>query len=180
MNPKWKVVDDYRKTLCDLYDEDRDMKHLMMLDSIDHIMERPESYENILNFAEKRGIKRVVDIGCAYAFQSSIFEETDVSYMGVDEGVNGRFWNDEKFSFIKTHYPSPLPLVEGDLAISVLCLGWNVYLYEGEKTFNEQFEALSADFKHALLYIPTERLESIGRYFVKTEKVAEGLYYFSN
>lgn len=178
---KYQRLEDRIKELSDLYSKDKNVKHLMEDDCICHFLsyEGAKTYETIAAFAKEHNIQRVVDIGCAYGHQSETFLQEGIHYIGVSDH-QAIFWNKDKFPYFVSAYPCELPVQSGDLAISVLCLTWNCYLYEGEKTLIEQCEALQRDFDHCLLYIQLDRLEFISRYFKKTKQVKGNLYYFSN
>lgn len=175
-----RLVD--RATEClELYRQDNKVEYLMEEDCIAHLFgcQGIDIYEQIASFCKERGIKRVVDIGCAYGHQSEVFLKEGIQYIGVNEH-KVEFWNADKFQYIANHYPCELPTQKGDLGVSVLCLTWNCYLYEGEKTLKEQCEALQRDFEHCLLYMVPERVDFVLRYFKKVEKIDKKLYYFSN
>lgn len=158
------------------------LEYDMELDCIDHFFGAGglKIYEKIASFCKENNIRRVIDIGCAYGHQSECFLHENINYMGVDEYMRGRFWNNDKFPYIIAHYPAKLPVRKDDLGVSVLCLTWNVYLYEGEKTLREQCEALQRDFSHCLLYIPEGVKDLLLNYFANVKKVDNKLYYFSN
>ncbi|WCK57343.1 hypothetical protein PP175_29575 (plasmid) [Aneurinibacillus sp. Ricciae_BoGa-3] len=169
----------------DLYRDTNDILYAMEEDSICHLFECKglETYEQIASFCKEHEIERVIDIGCAHGHQSEVFLQQGLDYVGVNEHRDN-FWNGDKFQFICNHYPCKLPTKKGDLGVSVLCLTWNVYLYERKKTLTEQCEALQRDFEHCLLYMMPERVDFLSRYFKKVQKIDEGLgyglYYFSN
>lgn len=164
----------YFETLDDEYmKEDYSLGVLLECDGF-----RP--YEEIAKFCLKNNIKRVFDIGCAYAHQSEIFLQSDIDYIGVEATNIKNFWNKDKFTYINAHYPCGLPVEKGDLAVSVYCLTWNCYLFEREKTLREQCEALMKDFEHCLIHVQPENLEIVSEYFNHVHKVWDDLYYFSN
>lgn len=154
----------------------------MEMDCIDHLFgcEGIQTYEKIALFCKENGIKRAIDIGCAYGHQSEAFLIHGIDYVGVNEGMKLYFWNQEQFRFIAGHYPCLLPVKKDDLGVSVLCLTWNCYLRENEKTLKEQCEALQRDFSHCLLYVTEEAKDYLSQYFNKVEKLEKNLYYFSN
>ncbi|WP_442637927.1 hypothetical protein [Rossellomorea marisflavi] len=137
------------------------------------------SYERILSYVHMLGGKRVVDIGCAYGHQSEVFSGTGVDYMGVTNH-EGDFFNQDIYTYMTGHYPCELPTQEGDIGVSVLCMGWNCYLDEGEKTLHEQAQSLSRDFLDCILYIPETSLEIMASYFDTYDKIGNSLYHFSN
>lgn len=160
-----------------------DVDLLMQMESIDTFFEceKYEIYENICLFAEKRGFKTVYDIGCAFGFQSECFVESDIAYIGI-EACKLDFYNNEKYHYIQQPYPFKINIEEPNnvLAVSVMCLSWECYLYDGENTLRKQFDSLSRDFKHCLLKIQKNKLDIIKEYFCNVEKIDDDLYYFSN
>jgi hypothetical protein len=172
---------DRLKECLELYRKNHEVVYLMEEDCIAHLFECRgiETYEKIAMFCKERGIKRIFDIGCAYGHQSEVFLKEGLEYIGVNDHT-ATFWNRDKFQYIVNRYPCELPTQKGDLGVSVLCLTWNCYLYEGKKTLTEQCEALQRDFEHCLLYIAPDKVEFVNRYFKKVKKIDEHLYYFSN
>lgn len=136
-------------------------------------------YEIIADFAKNNGINKVYDIGCAYGHQSEVFLNNNLDYVGIETTMSGQFWNNDKFSYIKKEYPFEIKAGSDEIAISVLCLTWNCYLYEGEKTLDEQLEALYRDFHHCILYAPKEMVSYISKYFKNVTEIGRSLYYFS-
>ena len=178
----YKRIAGLRKEVLNSLEGLNDDENLMLLDSIDNFFECEtyKKYEFVLNFCKKNGFNRIFDIGCAYGLQSEVFLDTKVDYVGVDEWKGLEFWNEKQFKYIVGHYPFKVNTNDNDLAVSSLCLGWNCYLHEGEKTLIEQCEALQRDFKQCLLYIPKDKIECIGRYFEKVEMFDNGFVFFSN
>lgn len=163
----------YRETLNDEYlIEDHCIAHLFECEGL-------KNYETIALFCEEHDIKRVVDIGCAYGHQSEVFLQTNIDYIGVND-TQLDFWNKEHFQYVTGAYPCELPLKKGDLGISVLCLTWNCYLYEKEKTLINQCEALQKDFEHCLIYVQPDHLKVISKYFKNIHHIKGNFYYFSN
>lgn len=155
------------------------VEYLMEEDGLIHVLTpgRLPVYESIREKAMTLGVTRVVDIGCAYGHQSEVFLEVEMDYVGVTNH-DSQFWNRDRFDYVIDHYPCPLPVKENDLAISVLCLTWNCFLHEKEKTLMEQCEALLKDFSHCILY--TDKPEYVANYFKTCENLGNRLYYFSN
>lgn len=160
--------------------------YFIELDSLSHFFEAGgvETYSKIAAFCKERGIGRVVDIGCSYGHQSEIFLNGDLEYVGIDQGSHP-YWNEDRFTYFSDRYPCEIPVKKGDLGISVLCLTWNCYLYEKEKTLNDQCEALKRDFDHCLLYMQNEQIEAVSKHFKRTEVIGKkssgaSLVYFSN
>lgn len=166
------------KECFDSYKESKDSKYLIEADCIEHFLyDEDRDYKFIRDFAKERNFKRVVDIGCAMGHQSEEFLDGEVGYVGIDE-YRSNFWNGDKFEYIVNRYPFKFEAKEGDLAVSKLCLTWNCYLYEGEKTMHEQLKALSRDFDKCLLYIPKENVEIISKYFKNYEILKDSFVYF--
>lgn len=164
-----------------LFKETRDFKYAMEDDCIAHFYECEgyKTYESIRDFAKNHNFKRVFDIGCAYGHQSEVFLNSGVDYVGI-EVADCDYWNKDKFKYITAKYPIEIKADEDDLAVSVLCLTWNCYLYEKEKTLTEQCEALQRDFKNCLLYMPKYMIDFVSKYYKNHEIVGENLVYFSN
>jgi hypothetical protein len=171
MPKKYQKLLDRRKECIKLYKKTNNDNYLREDDSILHVLGAGgiENYEFIVDFCTKNNITFVYDIGAAYGHQSEMFLQNneDIIYVGVEAQANElrNFWNNDKYTYIQGKYPCELNPKGNDLAISVLCLGWNCYLYEGEKTINEQFKALSKDFEHALIFAPHETKEIAEKYF---------------
>lgn len=167
--------------LGQLYDETKDMEYLMEHDSICHVMDAEHLgiYEKVVEVAKQKGVKRVIDIGCAYGHQSEVFLNQGVTYVGVSDNQS-RFWNRDVFDYVVDSYPCELPIRKGDMGVSVLCLTWNVYLDEGEKTLREQCEALQRDFRQCLIYVQENHVDFLKGYFKTSECIEGNLYYLSN
>lgn len=162
------------------YEQTKDVKYLMECDSICHFFEGGhERYEKVSKYCIENGFKRVFDIGCAYGFQSEIFLNNNIDYIGIDVG-NLDFWNKDKFQYIVKEYPFEIEANSNDLAISVLCLTWNCYLYEDEITLRNQCEALSRDFKNCLLYMQIDKLNIVKEYFKNYKIIHHNLIAFSS
>lgn len=189
-----KYSDDYRQThykrLIDrmdycskkMKDDDKDTdKYMYEFDCILHALddEKLEVYETIAKFVKNKDFNKVYDIGCAQAHQSEIFLNSNLKYVGIND-FKTTFWNDDVFTFISEAYPFKIDTEANDVAISVMCLTWNCYLYEGNKSLIEQLELLKRDFKHVILYIASDKIEVVSKYFKNREEIMKGLYYFNN
>jgi hypothetical protein len=176
MSKKYQRLVDRRKKCINLYKKTYEDKYLREDDSIVHFLGAGgiEHYEFIVDFCNKNNFTCVYDIGAAYGHQSEVFFKNDkhIEYIGIDDGIQGEFWNNEKYTYFENEYPCKLNPKDSDLAVSVLCLGWNCYLYEGNKTLNEQFKALSNDFKQALIYAPRKILPTVKKYFKEIEVIS--------
>lgn len=149
--------------------EKRRTELMMEMDCIDNLFECKgiETYEQIAEICKENGFDRVFDIGCAYGHQSIIFSEADIWYFGIGND-NVEFYNRSKCSYEIGKYPFQLIHATNNnrsVAVSVLCLTWNCYLYEGDKTLREQLEALQRDFKHVILYMQADKLSEVEKYF---------------
>lgn len=139
-------------------------------DSIYHILEVSlKSYDFMIDFAIKKGYKRIVDIGCGYGHQSILCRDR-IKYVGIDEDyVEFYNFDDPNNSYSVGKYPFYIPfdMYKKDLAISNLAIGWQCYV--DEKEFKEQCKALAEDFKASLLYLPTDREPILKEYFKNIE-----------
>lgn len=164
----------------ELYRKTGDVKYAMELDCIAHIMETStiKRYREIVEFAKGGEFKRVFDIGCALGHQSEVFIGSGVKYIGINDS-DREFWNADIFDYIVGRYPFKIGTHNHDLAVSILCLTWNCYLYEGEITLREQCEALARDFDHVILYMSEDKIEFVRKYFGRVERLKENLMYFS-
>ena len=173
-----KVLEDYRDEL------------LRQIDSLDNVLECSlENYDFMIDFAIKMGFERVVDIGCAYGFQSELCEGR-IKYYGINTHKL-KFYKDSlnsSFRYCDQEYPFFIPygIFKDNLAISNLALGWNCY--QSEKDFEETCKALGKDFKASLLYIPQDRKHILFENFTDVMIVKEndsklcpaGFYYCYN
>lgn len=177
---KYKRLIDRSKELNSLYIKTKDIEYAMEDDCIMHLFGCGgiETYETICNFVKENKFKKVYDIGCAYGHQSEIFLEKNVDYVGIEVSPIKNFWNADKFKYINRKYPFEINANENDVAVSVLCLTWNCYLFEGIKTLKEQCEALKRDFKHCILYMQNDRIEFVGEYFKNCKHIKDNIYYF--
>lgn len=156
-----------------------DDKYLMELDSLLHVMERLSIYEDILEHVKKIGGKRVIDIGCANGHQSEVFIDSEVKYSGL-ELFEVDFFNRDTCEYKVATYPCELNTSDGDVGVSVLCLTWNCFLWDGEKTLHQQCAALKRDFSDCILYTTSDKLPVITQYFAKVDRIGMNLYHFSN
>ena len=180
-----------RKQLLELskehYKENKDSrKYNMEIDCIDHFFECEgyKTYESIAKHCKESNIDRVIDIGCAYGHQSEVFLNYKINYVGVNDHYLD-FWNYNKYDYIVKEYPFEykgkyFEVNYSDLPISVLCLTWNCYLYNGEETLRKQIETLSRDFRHCLLYMSKDKLDFVKQYFYAYRRLDDGLIYFYN
>ena len=183
----YERIQDFWNKYSKKADEDIDnINILMMMDSIENFFECKtyKKYELVLKFCKENNIHRIYDIGCAFGFQSEIFLNSSITYIGIDEGTQ-KFWNNNKFQYIIGHYPFKIKAQKNDLAVSSLCLTWNCYLHEKEKTLREQCKALERDFAHCLLYITKDKIDFVNKYFkenkvLSKDRFGTGFVYFSN
>ncbi len=137
---------------------------LMELNSLDHVLECSlKNYDFMIDFAIKKGFKRVVDIGCAYGHQSELCKDR-IKYIGIDEDNVDFYKETLNRGYIVGKYPCYIPTYYyNSLAISNLAIGWNCYV--DEKEFDKQCKALKKDFVASLLYLPKEREEILKKNF---------------
>lgn len=175
-----KRMKDLFDTAPDIPREEESMR-FMEADSIMHFLGAGgvENYEQVVQFCQENHIQRVIDIGSAYGHQSECFLDTTIEYIGVDNEMQDG-WNSERYTYIQGSYPCPLPTKADDLAVSVLCLTWNCYLHEGERTLHQQCKSLAKDFSHALLYASKSAKDTLKQYFSSVEAVDGGFLYCSN
>lgn len=162
-------------------------KLLQELDGLDNVIECSlENYDFMIDFAIKMGFKRVVDIGCAYGFQSELCRDRGIGYVGINTHKLN-FYQEISCVYAYQEYPCYIPfdLYKNDLAISNLALGW--HCYQDEKDFEETCKALGKDFKANLLYIPQDRKHILFKCFKNVQIVDEkegacptGFYYCWN
>lgn len=179
---KYKRLVERGKECFSLYMETDDIRYAMEDDCIEHFFGAGgmEHYETICNFIKENKFDKVYDIGCAYGHQSEIFLEEDIDYIGIEASPIKNFWNADKFKYINKEYPFKIDTGKNDIAVSVLCLIWNCYLYENQKTLRAQCEALQRDFNQCILYIAHDKIATVDRYFKNRKKIGDGMYYFYN
>ena len=177
---KYQKLVDRSKYCLDMYEKTKEDKYLMEDYCINTLFEceHLKTYENIRNFAKEKGFNRVYDIGCGTGHQSEVFVNQNIEYVGIEQTKGLEFWNADKFKYIENTYPFKVYAYKSDLAISVLCLTWNCYLYEKEKTLREQCQALQRDFNQCLLYIANDKVETVKEYFKHHESLGGKLHYF--
>ena len=149
-----------------------------ILYSLEWFLEAPQGYKYVYDFCIARGIELIVDIGCAHGFQSELFLDTPVAYIGVDDGDGRYYWNHQDFLYITARYPEILlaefvpenPDAPPPLAVSILAIGW---LHYNRIELLNQIDALSQDFYHCLLHLPEGTAHLFERYFVVKEIVVE-------
>lgn len=181
VNMKYQRIIDRRTQCNNLYDSNKDVNYLMEMDCIDHFFECEiyKTYESILNFCIANNFKTIYDIGCAYGHQSEVFINSNINYVGINN-YKHNYWNKNKYNYISQQYPFKINTRENELAVSVLCLTWNCYLYNGEQTLKEQCEALQRDFNNCLLYISKDKIDYVNKYFKNYRVVDGNLIYFYN
>lgn len=144
---------------------------LMNLYDIEELMECEHFavYDAVAKFCKNNGFNRVFDIGCADGYQSEMFLQNDLEYVGVEGFFTGKgYWNDDKFLYIEKEYPFSISTSAKDIAVSHMCIGWNCYKTK-EDTWERQIEQLAADFRHILLYSQKEILPILERYYAIEE-----------
>lgn len=178
---QYKRIIDFREKLKEMCEGIRDIKRLEQIYSIDTFFEAEvyKTYEIFAKFCKEKGYKRVFDIGSGFGFQSEIFLNKDIDYVGIND-CNLDFWNKDKFKYIINTYPFKIETKEKDIAISSYCLTWNCYLWEKEKTLKKQCEALARDFNYCLLYAQKDKIEFVKKYFKECDILNKNIAYFSN
>lgn len=149
-----------------------------ILYSLEWFLEAPQAYKYVYDFCIAKGIELIVDIGCAHGFQSELFLDTPVAYIGVDDGDGRYYWNHQDFLYITARYPEILlagfvpenPEAPPPLAVSILAIGW---LHDNRIELLNQIDALSQDFYHCLLHLPEGTAHLFERYFAVEEIVVE-------
>ena len=175
MPKKYQRLLDRREECIRKYKETNKIEYLKEDDAILHFLGAGgrEHYEFVVDFCNKNDFSFVYDIGAAYGHQSEVFLKNykNIEYVGIEASIDGKewLWNNDHYAYFENEYPCKLHTTDKDLAVSVLCLGWNCYLSEGEKTLNKQFKALARDFKQALIYAPQHILPTVNKYFNEVE-----------
>ena len=152
-----------------------------ILYSLETFLETPQPYVYVYDFCIAKGIELIVDIGCAHGFQSELFLDTPVAYIGVDDGGGRHYrydWNHQDFLYITARYPEVLlgdfvpvnPEAPPPLAVSILAIGW---LHDDRMELLNQIDALSQDFYHCLIHLPEGLPHLFERHFVVEEIVVE-------
>lgn len=179
---KYARLNQREKELMTLFDETKERNYLMEHYNLITAMDIGtfKTYELIREKAISLGIDTVYDIGCAYGFQSEVFLEGGVGYTGIDDYGIENYWNAGVFEYITKPYPFKIEASENAIAISVLCLTWNCYLYEGDKTLEAQLSALKRDFKQCILYVAKDKVDAVAKYYEKYDMISDGLYHFYN
>lgn len=175
-----RLLDEYKRCR-QLYDETHDDQYIQKTYSLEHYFEceTGQTYEFIKDFAKENGFHRVYDIGCAYGYQSEIFLNEGVDYIGINNDLLD-YWNKDVFRYITKTYPFRLAnITKEELAISVMCLTWNCYLYEKD-TLHDQCLALSRDFDNVLLYMSNDKINEVSKYFKGNQKLGNNFVYFYN
>ena len=178
---KYQRLIDRELELSKLFDEADSDLHMNEHYSLCSIFECEtlKTYEKICEFAKENNFNKVYDIGCAFGHQSEVFFNNNVEYVGVNDHELP-FWNKDKYKYIVSHYPFKIATGDSSLAVSVLCLTWNCYLHEGEKTLKQQCEALRRDFRQCLMYMAKDKVGFVSKYFINIKEIENDLYFLSN
>lgn len=137
------------------------------------------NYEFIAKWCLENNISKVYDIGCGYGHQSEFFIENKINYVGIESENLSSFWRENQLNYLKKSYPFKINTNKNDLAISVLCLTWNCYLTDGEKTLHKQLKQLSEDFNHCLLFIAKDKVDFVKCYYKEHINLGGNYHYFS-
>lgn len=109
----------------------------MLYEGEDFYMKACDYIVNELN------IDKVIDIGACYGFQSEIFLQNNVNYIGVEQCKNN-YWKTDNQIYVNNTYPCNLPkdYCKGRVAVSNLCVGYfkDVSNEDTYKTLSNQFE----------------------------------------
>ncbi|EQK39794.1 hypothetical protein C672_3613 [[Clostridium] bifermentans ATCC 638] len=161
--------------LSELYRKTKNEEYMIQEYCLSHFFEiSKENYIKVLEYCIANNIKGIVDIGCAKGFQSELFLNNNIDYIGVEESSN-YFWNDDKFKYIKAKYPISLKEHKNYLAVSILCISWNCYLYNGMKDLHLQFKQLT-EFDKCLIYGQKEHMEIAKYYFKEVNNICGSFY----
>jgi len=155
------------KKECDQLKKENTLIALMKMDCLctQFECETFPFYDQAAEICQKLGATKIYDIGCAYGYQSEVFLQRNMEYVGIEGFFTGEgYWNNDKFSYIEKEYPFKINASETDIAISHLCIGWNCYNFDG--IWEEQAKQLALDFKTVLLNCQTEFLPILKKYFV--------------
>ena len=134
-----------------------------------------DNYEYFLEYCKNNNIKGVVDIGCCMGYQSELFLNNGIDYVGIDDTLNS-FWNEDRAKYETKEYPYDLVGYEDYLAISNLCLGWNCYLYNGIETLEGQFKQLTKDFNRSLISMQKDNVKHISKYFKEVNNIQGNIF----
>lgn len=136
-------------------------------------------YGKVLDIVKESGGTKVYDIGCATGYQSEVFMQAGMDYVGI-EGyfTNTEFWNEDIFKYIRKAYPFKIDTKNTDVAISKLCIGWGCFCFE-EDTYSKQLKALARDFNTVILYT-TEEFINLAKDYFNVEKKDNNLYLLKN
>lgn len=167
------------KNLDKLYKETKDDRYLYRRYDLDHFFEISlETYEAILKYCKENDVLGIIDIGCAFGYQSEMFLLNGIDYIGIESGLD-YFWNEDKFKYIRGKYPCDIEN-NNYLGVSSMCISWECYLDNGLETLDDQFKRLSEDFKRCLIYGQKSNMPYANKYFKKVERLKSGLYELSN
>ena len=175
---KYPRLDKYYDELIKMEDEEPERFYDQHSYSLMCTLECISNYEFIKDFCLKNNFKSVFDIGCCFGYQSEVFYESGIQYRGLDDTISKYLWNSELYEYQVGRFPCDVKSRKGELGISVLCLGWNCYLYEGAKTLDEQFESLVNQFEYSLIYMQQNLVPLISRHFSKVEHLEDNFYFF--
>lgn len=172
-----RLVERYKYLKERAFEDDQALREF---DSLGHVFECGgiEHYRIAMEHAKKIGARRVFDVGCAYGHQSEVFVDSGVDYVGINNHDLVEFWNRDRYEYLVGEYPMDIKTSKSDMAVSVLCLTWNCYLFDGIETLKAQCEALARDFNHVLLYMPRESVGFVAKHFDGHENLGRNFVYF--
>lgn len=139
-----------------------------------HECETFNIYGNILDCCKEHGYDTIYDIGCSYGWQSELCLHDRIKYIGIEmsgiHSIDG-FWNSDIFEYINKKYPFEISATKTAVAVSVLCVGWNCFDFDGNNL--KCIQALSRDFNQCILYIPESYVEICKQYFKNIYSISE-------
>lgn len=125
-----------------------------------------EAYVAAAVYAKEQGFRVIVDIGCSLGFQSSLFEDLGLYYIGIEANPEKNMWPTTKF--IASAYPFHIPanpmLRTATLGISRLCVG---YECQGDMVY----DALFRDFDHLMISGPNGAIQALTKRYGTPQKV---------
>lgn len=125
-----------------------------------------EAYAAAAVYAKEHDFRVIVDIGCSLGFQSSLFKDLDLYYIGIEKIPEKNMWPATKF--IATAYPFHIPatpkLRAATLGISRLCVGFEC---QGEAVY----DALYRDFDHLMISGSNESIQALTKRYGVPERI---------
>jgi hypothetical protein len=127
-----------------------------------------QDYQMYADWCRELTIYLVVDIGCCYGHQCSIFEKYGINYIGV-ETCNFNFFHQEKHTYINHKYPVNFKgMPTNSAAISHLCVGWLI-------TDDKDIKQIAKDFPIFIGQINKKTLPTFEKYFTVRRCIKEDI-----